>query len=39
MYLLAAETAQEGQGVNLVVVALVLLLVALAVFAWRRRQR
>ena len=39
MYVLAAETAQEGQGVNLLVVALVLALVALAVVAWRRRQR
>ncbi len=39
MYLLATETAQEGDGVNLVVVALVLALIALAVVAWRRRQR
>ena len=39
MCLLAAETAQEGEGVNLVVVALVLALIALAVVAWRRRQR
>lgn len=39
MYVLAAETAQEGEGVNLLVVALVLILVALTVVVWRRRQR
>ncbi len=38
-FVLAAETSQEGGGVNLVVVALVLVVVALAAYLWRRRAR